>query len=120
MESKVQIIECKKSFWNKVKEKISKIFFRKRSYIEENSEIIKENINIEKAEDNSKKEFMQVYEQIKNQEISLDEVDDNMLYKVMLLLKEEIDITNKKIDLEINEVAISLNNLNINNNKLQS
>lgn len=115
MEPKVQMTEYKKSFWCKIKEKIFNIFFKNKEYIEEKNVMVAENNKVEKIEDNSKKEFMKVYEQVKKQEISLDDLEDNMLYKVMLFLKEEIDITNKKIKAEINETAIHVNNLNLNN-----
>ena len=60
MESRVQITEYKKSFWKTLKEKIMNIFLKNKKYIEEQNIINEDKVILEKVEDKSKKEFMNI------------------------------------------------------------
>ena len=45
----------------------------------------------------SKKEFMDIYNKVKNGQIDIDVLDEDTQEKIMIMINEEIDLTNKKI-----------------------
>lgn len=111
MEETKQMTTYKSGFWNTLKQKIISIFFKskKKNYqqTKEEHESNTQNIKDEK----SKKEIMEIYNKVKANQINLVDLDKDTLYKIMLLLNEEIEINNKKMEEKIKEIDIHLYNV---------
>ena len=106
-----QMIEYKKeSFFSKIKQKIVSFFTRKNQ--------AKEIIEKPKTMIN-KKEFFDIYSNVKNKDINLDELSNDTLYKVMIMLDEEMSVNLKKIEEKKNKIDISINNIKIYNKEIE-
>ena len=105
------MIEYKKeNFFSKIKQKILSFFNRKN----ETKEIIEEpktTIN--------KKDFFDIYSNVKNKNLNLDELNKDTLYKVMIMLDEEISGYLKRIEENKDKIDVSVNNLKIYNQELK-
>ena len=58
-----------------------------------------------------KKELMQIYSDVKSKKISPKELDFDTLIKVMLMLKEELELMLKTSNKNMEKIQISLNNI---------
>ena len=63
-----------------------------------NSEILNKvnQFNIEK------KEFFKIYEKVKKQEIDILTLDQEMIKRILIMIKEELNINNEKINQKFN------------------
>ena len=58
-----------------------------------------------------KKELMQIYSDVKSKKIRPKELDFDTLIKVMLMLKEELELMLKTSNKNMEKIQISLNNI---------
>ncbi len=92
-----------KGIWNKIKEFFRNLFKSK-----------KEKLLAEKSNANteiSKETFFDIYNKVKNKEVSLDSLSLDTLRKIDLMLDEEIEMKTKKIDRQVTE--INMKNMDI-------
>ena len=61
----------------------------------------------------SKKEFMEIYNKATNNEIDLENIDTETLYKIMILLNEEVNMLKQKATDELHIAQDMLNDLKI-------
>ena len=90
MNEEKQLIKYKKGFFRRIKEAFFNIFHKKNEEPELNEDEIMPKIE-------SKKEFMDIYNKVKNGQIDIDVLDEDTQEKIMIMINEEIDLTNKKI-----------------------
>lgn len=50
----------------------------------------------------NKKEFFEIYQKVKNQEVEINTLDKETVSMILLLMAEELEINSKKIDTAIN------------------
>lgn len=113
MQDNNQMIKYKISFWDKIKKKIRKLFFKnKRIEAYNNQKEIKK-------ETTSKEEVIGIYRNIKGGVISIDDLEEDLVHKVLLLMNEEIKINNKKIKDKIENMRISLYNIEMYNKEIE-
>lgn len=103
--SEKQVIPYKETVFTKFKNRIMN-WLKRKDNINNNLE---QNVTNKSDE---KQEVMKLYELIKNEEVDLNSVDTDKLYKIMLLLNEEIKIVNDKINSEINGIKDQLQKIN--------
>ena len=120
MSEEKQLIKYKKSFFSKIKEKFIS-FFRKKNnnYMDSNKKEISENIlnkstfiQNQVKESTEKEKFMNLYNKVKKGEIDTESLDEETLHKIIVLLNEEIELTNSKIYEEIKETKEEMNEYN--------
>lgn len=111
MKDNNQMIKVEDGFFARLRNKIKDLFlkFKKVNKTENKLNAIQEKNNNEL----SKQEIITLYKKIKNEEIDLEQldVDDDMLYKVIELLNEEINIIHNKMKSTLEETKIHLYNL---------
>lgn len=56
----------------------------------------------------NKKEFFEIYQKVKNQEIEISTLDKETVRRILLLLSEEMEINSRKINNGINKLEKSL------------
>lgn len=112
MNKNEQVIVRKVSFWNKIKQIFKNTFLSSKD-ISENKE------DSEVCIGKTKKEIMEIYNNVKNNDMDLNELDSNTLYKIMLLIKEEIEISNKKLKEEFDQTTLHLCNLKMYNKQVE-
>ena len=112
MNKNEQMIVRKVSFWNRIKQTFKNIFFKSNDFVGTT-----DNLGI--YSDKTKEELMEIYNKVKNYAIDLNELDSDTLYKIMLLLKEEIEISNKKLKEEFNQTTLHLYNLKMYNKQVE-
>jgi len=110
METKDKMIIYRHGFWDKIKQKIRSIFLKKQDIYQEQMDI--------KEKSNSKEEIMNIYNKVKYGNVNLSDLDKNILYKIMILLNEEIEITSKKMKGKITEANMLLYNIKMHNKEL--
>ena len=109
-----QMIQYKEKFFSKLKQKIKSLFFKSNI-----KNIEKENIAASKHnEELNKEEIMRLYKNVKDEKVDLNNIEAKDLYRVMLLLKEEIEIIENKINREMQDVDIHYNNLKMYNKQV--
>ncbi len=128
-----KLIKYKKSFFTKIKEGLLNFFHRKqiiqkRDTIKDNNNeqkeektVIEDTLkepqeNILKNKNMSKEEFMEIYNKVKNKEIDTDTLDEDTLYKIMIMLNEEIELSSKKVYNEIRKTEELITDYNNQNN----
>ena len=52
----------------------------------------------------NKKEFFEIYQKVKNQEVEINTLDKETVSMILLLMAEELEINSKKIDTAINHL----------------
>lgn len=52
----------------------------------------------------TKKEFFEIYQKVKNQEVEINTLDKETVSMILLLMAEELEINSKKIDTAINHL----------------
>lgn len=52
----------------------------------------------------NKKEFFEIYQKVKNQEVEINTLDKETVSMILLLMAEELEINSKKIDIVINHL----------------
>jgi len=52
----------------------------------------------------NKKEFLEIYQKVKNQEVEINTLDKKTVSMILLLMAEELEINSKKIDTAINHL----------------
>lgn len=52
----------------------------------------------------NKKEFFEIYQKVKNQEVEINTLDKENVSMILLLMAEELEINSKKIDTVINHL----------------
>lgn len=80
-------------------------------------------LNPAKEEIDTKKEFFNIYNKLKNKEISIKDVKEEDLKKINQLLEEEIKLNKKEYEKETNEIAEAkkyINEYEIKINKLKT
>lgn len=85
-----QLIKYKKGFFRRIKEAFFNIFHKKNAIND-----LKEEIEKPKVE--SKKDFMDIYNKVKNGQMDIDLLDEENQERIMIMINEEIDLTNRKI-----------------------
>lgn len=102
METDKQMIEYKKeTLFSRIKKKIMNFFSRRK---ETTTQVIKEKVV-------NKQDFFNTYNAVKEGSIDLDTIEPDTLYRIILLLKEEIDMSCKKADEKIQMIETSLANI---------
>ncbi len=56
----------------------------------------------------NKKEFFEIYQKVKKQEIEISTLDKETVRRILLLLSEEMEINSRKIENGINKLEKSL------------
>lgn len=56
----------------------------------------------------NKKEFFEIYQKVKNQEVEINTLDKETVSMILLLMSEELEINSKKIDTAINHLEKKL------------
>ena len=56
----------------------------------------------------NKKEFFEIYQKVKKQEIEISTLDKETVRRILLLLSEEMEINSRKINNGINQLEKSL------------
>lgn len=56
----------------------------------------------------NKKEFLEIYQKVKNQEVEINTFDKEIVSMILLLMAEELEINSKKIDTAINHLEKKL------------
>lgn len=116
-----EMISCKdESFFTKIKRKIFSFFSRRKKPVDvENSEqsniIIPTGLKVFE-----KKEFFKIYNKIKSEEIDLNEIDEETLYKVITMLDEEMTVNSRKIDDQMKMIEININSLKMYNSSIKA
>ncbi len=52
----------------------------------------------------NKKEFFEIYQKVKNQEVEINTLDKETVSMILLLMAEELEINSKKINTAINHL----------------
>lgn len=113
MQENNQMTRYKISFWDKIKKEIRKLFFK-------NKEIEIYNNKKEIKEDKiSKEEVIETYRKIKEGIINIDDLEENLVHKILLLMNEEIKINNQRIKEKIDNMRISLYNIEMYNKEIE-
>lgn len=120
MSEEKQLIKYKKSFFSKIKEKFISFFHKKNNdYMDLNKTEISENISNKSTfkqnlvkESTEKEKFMDLYNKVKEGKINTESLDEKTLHKIIVLLNEEIELTNSKIYEEIKETKEEMNEYN--------
>lgn len=89
-----EIIPYKENIFTRIKNSILKLFGKKQ---------IENNI-VQKEEEVAKQELLKIYEGVKKNNDNIDSIDTEQLYKIMLLLNEEINLVNERVNKEIREI----------------
>lgn len=56
----------------------------------------------------NKKEFLEIYQKVKDQEVEINTLDKEIVSMILLLMDEELEINSKKIDTAINHLEKKL------------
>lgn len=113
MQENNQMTRYKISFWDKIKKGIRKLFFKNKEIkIYNNKKEIKE-------EKISKEEVIETYRKIKEGIINIDDLEENLVHKILLLMNEEIKINNQRIKEKIDNMRISLYNIEMYNKEIE-
>ena len=113
MQENNQMTRYKISFWDKIKKEIRKLFFKNKGIeIYNNKKEIKE-------EKISKGEVIETYRKIKEGIINIDDLEENLVHKILLLMNEEIKINNQRIKEKIDNMRISLYNIEMYNKEIE-
>ncbi len=56
----------------------------------------------------NKKEFLEIYQKVKDQEVEINTLDKEIVSMILLLMAEELEINSKKIDTAINHLEKKL------------
>lgn len=112
MKDDKQLIKYKKeNFFEKIKNKIIKIFSKKQN---EKNTIQKINVsNI------GKEKFFDIYEKVKRQEIKIETLDKETIRKILVMTQEELNLNNKKIEQKLKQLEISLENIKMYNKEIE-
>lgn len=113
MQDNNQMIKYKISFWDKIKKELSKLFFKNKKIETYNNQ---EEIKKEKI---SKEEVIESYRKVKEGVINIDDLEEDLVHKILLLMNEEIKINNKKIKEKIENMKISLYNIEMYNKEIE-
>lgn len=113
MKEEVQLIKYKKEgFFEKIKNRIKNMFFKKENI--EESYNTKENVVQISRED-----FFEIYKKVKNKELSIDSLDEETLKKLLRMVIEEMNINNNKINEKLVNFKISLDYAKMYNKELE-
>ena len=85
-----QLIKYKKGFFRRIKEAFFNIFHKKNEKNDLREEIEKPKVEL-------KKDFMEIYNKVKNGQVDIDTLDEETQERIMIMINEEIDLTNRKI-----------------------
>jgi len=94
------------SLWSIIKNKFFNIFKKEKN---SNKVIINDISNNKSLK--TKEEIMEIYNKVKSKQMEVEEIDENTLDKIMILVKEEIDLINKKVEMELNDAKMHLYDL---------
>ena len=100
---------------NKRKEKKTSIFSRKKTKesLVENQDIKVSKLSL------SKKEFFQIYDKAKKQQISIETLDTDVFKGMLLMIAEEMRINSRKIDEKMKELETIIENCKIYNKEIE-
>lgn len=100
-----------KGIWNKIKEFFRNLFKSKKPKLlvekSQSEAVEKNNVNTEI----SKEKFFDIYNKVKNKEVSLSSLSLDELKRIDAMLDEEIKMKTKKIDRQVTE--INMRNMDI-------
>lgn len=68
----------------------------------------------------NKQDIMNLYQKVKNKEISLENIESDKLYKIMILLNEEVKMRYEEMAVKCNEVKSHLNNAIMYNKQVET
>lgn len=108
MDKKEHMIIYKESIWSRIKNKFLSLFSKKKN--QSNIDSHKEN-KIVNTVSKTKEEIMEIYNKVKSRQMEIEELDGDTLDKVILLIREEMDLINKKIENELNDTKMHLHDL---------
>ena len=112
MEPNNQMRTYKNSWWNRLGQKIKNMFKAKKEIVNDNE--------IKEVQNNiSKEEFMKIYEEVKKDNIDLRGLDKETLKRVMLMLNEEIEIKQHKLEETLKDIETSIYNLKVYQKELE-
>ena len=114
MQNNNQIIKYKLNFLNKIKQKVISIFTKKQEV-----KTYTYNDDIIKGDKTSKEKVMEIYKQIKNDKIKIDDLDESVVSKLIILMNEEMKINNEKINKEIESMKTHLYNMEMYNKQIE-
>ena len=123
MQNNNQIIKYKLNFLNKIKQKIISIFTKKQEV-----KTYTYNYDIIKGDKTSKEKIMEIYKQIKNDKIgnrvvvtvkSVNDLDESVVSKLIILMNEEMKINIEKINKEIESMKTHLYNMEMYNKQIE-
>jgi len=102
-----EMVEYKSNIFTRIKTKIISLFGKKETVIKKDSpNSVTEVSNMEKAR------IMNLYDTIKQDSSKIDNVSEQDLYKLMLLLNEEITIINEKVEIKSKELEEKVAKIN--------
>jgi len=108
MDKNEQMITYKESIWTKIKNKFLNLVFKKKN--QNDIDVNKENKNVN-IPSKTKEEIMEIYNKVKSRQMEVEELDEDTLDKVILLIREEMELINKKIEVELNDTKMHLYDL---------
>lgn len=128
-----QLINYKKSFFTKIKEKFLNFFNRNKNIkkiesikevdneqtdekVHTENNLIEEQGEIDNNKNMSKEEFMEIYNKVKTGEIDTETLEEEILYKIMIMLNEEIELSSEKTYNQIRKTEELINDYNKQNN----
>ena len=113
MKEEVQLIKYKKEgFFEKIKNKIKNMFFKKESIVD-NYDLKKDVAQI------SREDFFETYKRVKNNEVSIDSLEEQTLKKLLRMVIEEMNINDRKITDKLEKYKVSLDNAKMYNKELE-
>lgn len=101
---------------NKRKEKKTSVVSKKGN---KESPIENQDIKVNKLS-LSKKEFFEIYDKAKKQQINIETLDADVFKGMLLMIAEEMRINSRKIDKRMEELQIILDNCKIYNRQIES
>lgn len=73
----------------------------------------KKSLNIDK------KEFFELYKKVKSKEIDINTLDQEKKRRILIMIREEVNINSKKIDEKFSELNVSTENIKIYNKEIE-
>lgn len=101
-----QMTTYKNSFWHTMKQSIKNFFYKWKKTSQKASIIESQNKN-----GLTKEEFMKIYNSVKSNNIDFNTLDKEVLYNIVLLLREEIDLLDNNLKEHLTKTEIHLFNL---------
>lgn len=114
MDSNNKLVKYKEeTLFTKIKKKFLNLFKKNKE------ETIKQEIS---SQDNNinKKDFFEIYAKVKKHEIDLNTLDKKTLNKIIKMLDEEIALTSKMLEDNMNKISESITNMKMYTNEIHA